>query len=192
MLTGQHPYSSRVRIETAGHVTKTAEVGYLLYLPGDYGRDPRQEWPLILFLHGSGERGSDLEILKRQPLPKTVEEQKDFPFIVLSPQLPLAMGNWSDLIDPVKALLDQIQTAYSVDTQRLYLTGLSLGGFGAWELALRYPRCFAAMVPIAGGYRLQSHAIPENICDLKDLPVWVHGRAPMETLPYTPGCWRKR
>ena len=126
MLTGQHPYSSRVRLETAGHLTEMVELNYLLHLPGDYGRDPDQEWPLILFLHGSGERGIDLEILKRQPLPKTLEQQKDFPFIVLSPQLPLAMGNWSDLIDPVKALLDQIQAAYSVDTQRLYLTGLSL------------------------------------------------------------------
>jgi predicted peptidase len=184
MFTGQHPYSSRVEIETAGHITRTVELNYLLYLPSDYGRDPHREFPLILFLHGSGERGSDLEILKRQPLPKTLDRQKDFPFIVLSPQLPLAMGNWSDLIDPVKALLDQIQAAYSVDTQRVYLTGLSMGGFGAWEFALHYPQRFAAIVPIAGGYRFQSHAIPENICDLKDLPVWVfHGAQDANVLP---------
>jgi predicted peptidase len=184
MRTGQHPYSSRVEIATAGHITKTVEVNYLLYLPGDYGKDPHQKWPLILFLHGSGERGSDLELLKRQPLPKTLDQQKNFPFIVLSPQLPLEMGNWSELIDPLKALADQIQAAYSVDTQRVYLTGLSMGGFGAWEFALRYPRRFAAIVPIAGGYRFQSHAIPENICDLKDLPVWVfHGARDNNVLP---------
>jgi predicted peptidase len=159
-------------------------VSYLLYLPVDYGKDPQQKWPLILFLHGSGERGSDLELLKRQPLPKTLDRQKDFPFIVISPQLSLAMANWSDLIEPVKTLLDQIQASYSVDTQRIYLTGLSMGGFGTWEFALRYPRRFAAIVPIAGGYRFQSHAIPENICDLKDLPVWVfHGAQDTNVLP---------
>jgi predicted peptidase len=184
MRIGQHPYSSRVQIEGAHPITQTAEVSYLLYLPVDYGKDPQQKWPLILFLHGSGERGSDLELLKRQPLPKTLDRQKDFPFIVISPQLSLAMANWSDLIEPVKTLLDQIQASYSVDTQRIYLTGLSMGGFGTWEFALRYPRRFAAIVPIAGGYRFQSHAIPENICDLKDLPVWVfHGAQDTNVLP---------
>jgi predicted peptidase len=184
MRIGQHPYSSKVRIEPSGNITKTVEVNYLLYLPGDYGKDPQQKWPLILFLHGSGERGSDLEILKRQPLPKTLDRQKAFPFIVLSPQLPLAMGNWSDLIDPLKALLDQIQAEYSVDAQRVYLTGLSMGGFGAWEFALRYPRRFAAIVPIAGGYRFQSDAIPKNLCDLKNVPVWVfHGARDANVLP---------
>ena len=173
---GQHPYSFKVQIESASNITKAVEVNYLLYLPDDYGKDPQQKWSLILFLHGVGERGSDLERLKQQPLPKTLDQQRSFPFIVVSPQLPLAMEDWSDLIDPVKLLLDQIQVTYSVDTQRVYLTGLSMGGFGAWKFALRYPRRFAAIVPIAGGYRYQSNATPENICDLKDLPVWVfHG-----------------
>jgi predicted peptidase len=184
MRIGQHPYSSKVQIEAGSDATKTAEVNYLLYLPDDYGEDPQQKWPLILFLHGSGERGSELQLLKRQPLPKTLDQQKDFPFIVVSPQLPLAMRNWSNLIDPVKALVDQIQTTYAVDPQRVYLTGLSLGGFGAWELALRYPTRFAAIVPIAGGYKFQSTAIPENICVLKDLPVWVfHGAQDANVAP---------
>ena len=184
MRTGQHPCSAKAQIEGADGTPRAVEVNYLLYLPGEYGRDPQQKWPLILFLHGSGERGSDLDLLKRQPLPKRLEEEKNFPFIVLSPQLPLAMGNWSEWIGPVKALTDQIQAAYSVDTHRVYLTGLSLGGFGAWGFALRYPRTFAAMVPIAGGYRFQSHAIPETICDLKHLPVWVfHGARDTNVLP---------
>lgn len=184
MRIGQHPYSSKVRIQRTNNIIKTVEVNYLLHLPGDYGKDPHQKWPLILFLHGSGERGSDLELLKKQPLPKTLDRQKDFPFIVVSPQLPLAKGNWSDWIDPVNILLDQIRASYSVDTQRIYLTGLSMGGFGAWEFALRYPRRFAAIVPIAGGYRHQSNAIPENICDLTDLPVWVfHGARDINVVP---------
>jgi predicted peptidase len=184
MRNGQHPYSSKVQIETGSDITKTVEVNYLLYLPRDYGKDPQQKWPLILFLHGSGERGNDLELLKKQPLPKTLDQQGDFPFIVVSPQLPLAMGNWSDLIDPLKVLVDQIQGTYPVDTRRVYLTGLSMGGFGVWGLALRYPRRFAAIVPIAGGYRYQSSAIPENICVLKDLPVWVfHGARDTNVVP---------
>jgi predicted peptidase len=184
MRIGQHPYSSKVQIRTVDNIAKTVQVNYLLYLPGDYGKDPQQKWPLILFLHGSGERGSDLELLKKQPLPKTLDQQKDFPFIVVSPQLPLAMGNWSDLIEPVNVLVKQIQATYSVDTQRVYLTGLSMGGFGAWEFALRYPRRFAAIVPIAGGYRHQSNAIPGKICDLKDLPVWVfHGARDINVVP---------
>jgi predicted peptidase len=184
MRIGQHPYSSKVQIRTVDNIAKTVEVNYLLYLPGDYGKDNRRKWPLIVFLHGSGERGSDLELLKRQPLPKVLEHQTDFPFIVVSPQLPLEMGNWSGLIEPMKVLVNQIQAAYAVDTQRVYLTGLSMGGFGTWEFALRYPRRFAAIVPIAGGYKFQSNAIPENICDLKDLPVWVfHGARDANVLP---------
>jgi predicted peptidase len=184
MRIGQHPYSSKVQIESVIDTARTVEVNYLLYLPDDYGKDPQQKWPLILFLHGSGERGNDLELLKRQPLPKTLDRQKDFPFIVVSPQLPLVMGNWSGLIDPVNVLVSQIQATYSVDPQRVYLTGLSMGGFGTWEFALRYPRRFAAIVPIAGGYRRQSNAIPENICDLKDLPVWVfHGAQDINVVP---------
>jgi predicted peptidase len=184
MRIGQHPYSSKVQIRTVDNIAKTVEVNYLLYLPGDYGKDNRRKWPLIVFLHGSGERGSDLELLKRQPLPKVLEHQTDFPFIVVSPHLPLEMGNWSGLIEPMKVLVNQIQAAYAVDTQRVYLTGLSMGGFGTWEFALRYPRRFAAIVPIAGGYKFQSNAIPENICDLKDLPVWVfHGARDANVLP---------
>ena len=99
MTVGQHPYSSIVRIKTSSDVATTFEVNYLLYLPGDYGKDLQRKWPLILFLHGSGERGSDLELLKRQPLPKILDLQKDFPFVVLSPQLPVEMGNWNSLRD---------------------------------------------------------------------------------------------
>jgi predicted peptidase len=184
MRIGQHPYSSKIQTQTASNLARTVELNYLLYLPGDYGKDPQEKWPLILFLHGSGERGSDLEILKRQPLPKTLDRGKNFPFIVLSPQLPLEMGNWSPLIDPIKVLFDQIEVGYLVDNRRVYLTGLSMGGFGTWEFALRYPRRFAAIVPIAGGYRYQSKEIPENICDLTDLPVWVfHGARDMTVLP---------
>jgi predicted peptidase len=174
--TGQYPQSATIQIDTANHITQTTQIEFLLYIPDKYGKDPQQKWPLMLFLHGMGERGSDLELLKRQPLPKTLDTLKDFPFIVISPQLPLTKIEWNDMIDPLAILLDQIETKYSIDTQRIYLTGLSMGGFGTWNFALRYPKRFAAIVPIAGGIKYQSTEIPQNICDIKNLPIWAfHG-----------------
>jgi len=173
---GQHPYTATVQIENKFHVVQTVQVDYLLYLPDAYGQDPQQKWPLILFLHGRGERGDDLELLKKNPIPQILEQQAGFPAMVVSPQLSRQKMWWSDMIDPLNALLYQIQAEYSVDPQRIYLTGLSMGGFGAWEFALRYPQRFAAVVPIAGGYKEGDSIIPENICDLKEVPIWVfHG-----------------
>ena len=158
---------------------------YLLYLPDSYGKDAQKKWPLVLFLHGRGERGEDLELLKKHGLPKILEQQADFPFIVVSPQLPSDRLWWSDMIDPLNTLLYQIQSTFAVDPQRLYLTGLSMGGFGSWEFALRFPDRFAAIVPIAGGYLEGSRAVPENICALKGLPTWVfHGGADIDVLPF--------
>lgn len=182
---GQHPYTSEVQVADITHNTQTVKVEYLLYLPDTYGQDPQQKWPLILFLHGSGEHGKDLELLRVCEFPKLLDQQTDFPFIVVSPLLPLeANWAWSDRIDVLAFLIDQIQAAYAVDATRIYVTGLSAGGFGTWEFALRYPKRFAAIVPIAGGYRYKSDLIPENLCDLKDVSVWVfHGAQDNIVLP---------
>jgi predicted peptidase len=125
-------------------------------------------------------------------LPKYLEDHPDFPFIVVSPQIPapgsqsltipydpeqyMETYGWNPWIERLELLLDAVQTGYRVDQGRVYLTGLSMGGFGVWNYALRYPARFAAIVPIAGGYRFYERTIPDNICDLKDLPVWAfHG-----------------
>jgi predicted peptidase len=180
---GQHAYTTTVQINDESHVTQTVQVNYLLYLPESYGQDPQKRWPVILFLHGRGERGDNLELLKKHPLPKILEQQSSFPAVVISPQLSLQRLWWSDMIDPLNALLDQILAEYSVDPYRVYLTGLSMGGFGAWEYILRYPTRFAAVVPIAGGYREGSRLVPENICDLKDVPIWVFHGSSDTTIP---------
>jgi predicted peptidase len=86
------------------------------------------------------------------------------------------------MIDPLDALLDQLQAIYAVDPKRIYLTGLSMGGYGAWEFALRYPGRFAAVVPIAGGYE-GMRSVPENICDLQSVPLWVFHGASDTTVP---------
>ena len=143
---------------------------YLLFLPEGYGADPDKTWPLILFLHGAGERGSDLNRVKVHGPPKIVEQQKDFPFVVVSPQCPA--GQWWDPF-ALNALLDDVIKNHQVDVSRVYLTGLSMGGFGTWDLAARTPERFAAIVPICGGGNPSVAAFR-----LRDVPAWVfHGDA---------------
>ena len=150
-------------------ITKTVRLDYLLFLPEDYGADQQQKWPLILFLHGAGERGDDLERVKVHGIPKIAEQQQDFPFIAVSPQCPKSSW-WTVELEALNALLDEIVAKYAVDTKRIYLTGLSMGGFGAWHLATAYPERFAAIAPVCGG------GDPEKACILKDIPAWVfHG-----------------
>jgi predicted peptidase len=154
-------------------VTKTLSCRYLLYLPKGYDKE-RQVWPLILFLHGAGERGDDLEKVKIHGPPKIVEKKKEFPFIVVSPQCPEEQF-WSN--DVLINLLDHVVDAYDVDTERVYLTGLSMGGFGPWYLACEYPERFAAIAPICGGGE------PLGAHRLKNVPVWAFHGAKDELVP---------
>lgn len=144
------------------------ELDYLLYLPEGY-RKQNKKWPLMLFLHGAGERGSDLQKVKRHGPPKLVEQGKELPFIVVSPLCP-ARKFWSLNVDQLIVLLDEIEAKYDVDPERVYLTGLSMGGYGTWALGCIYPERFAAIAPICGG------GIPNLAGMLKDVPVWAfHG-----------------
>jgi len=163
---GQHPYTSQ-----------ESQLDSLLYLPGDYGKDPHLEWPLIVYLHGAHLRGAALELLLQEPLPRRLKKQSDFPFIVISPLGDGEHEFWATdlMIDPLFTLLDEIQTAYAVDPNRIYLTGNDMGGNGVWAIGLRRPAYFAALAPISGYYGYPFE-VPENICDLKDVPVWAfHG-----------------
>ncbi len=173
---GQHPYSSVVRYRGESLGSSTAQVNYLLYIPQDYGKKAEKRWPLLLFLHGYGERGEDLQLLKKHPLPKLLDARSDLPFIVVSPQLSGELFPWTEMVEPLKALLECIAEEYAVDRRRISITGLSMGGAGTWELGLRYPRAFAALVPIAGFYRLGSEEVPPNLATLKGVPIWAfHG-----------------
>lgn len=150
-------------------VTKTVALRYLLALPKGYGENKDQKWPLMLFLHGAGERGNDLNKVKVHGPAKLIEQGKEFPFIVVSPQCP-ADSWWTDQLDALMALLDEVQAKYAVDPDRVYLTGLSMGGFGSWALGCRYPNRFAAIVPICGG---GEWFLAER---MKNVPVWAfHG-----------------
>ena len=126
--------------------------------------------PLIIFLHGAGERGNNLDLLKKHGIPKIVEQNPDFPFITLSPQCPKDSW-WTSELRLLNGLVDKITKSYQVDMSRIYLTGLSMGGFGAWSLASMNPDLFAAIVPICGGGEPDRAARA-----LKNMPVWVfHG-----------------
>ncbi|MGD2095148.1 MAG: prolyl oligopeptidase family serine peptidase [Phycisphaerales bacterium] len=156
-------------------IVKNLSCDYLLFLPEDYGKEEKQ-WPLMMFLHGAGERGSDLNKVKVHGPPKIVEYKKDFPFIVISPQCP-EDDWWPEKSEVLINLLDDIVAQYDVDTERIYLTGLSMGGFGTWALAYKYPERFAAIAPICGGGgRFMAYK-------LKDMPVWVFHGAKDKVVP---------
>lgn len=149
---------------------------YLLYLPQDYKETGYKRWPLVLFLHGAGERGNDLEAVKKNGLPKLVEEGQDFPFIIASPLCPA--GRWWST-DDLNLLLDDLIEKHEVDIDRIYVTGLSMGGFGTWELATLFPDRFAAIVPVCGG------GDPMRACRMKDIPTWAfHGAKDVVVFPY--------
>ena len=156
-------------------ITTTISLDYLLFLPQDYDARKSKRWPLILFLHGAGERGSDIEKVTMHGPPKIVKTRPDFQFMVVSPQCPNGQ-TWN--ADALLALMDEVTRKHKVDPRRIYLTGLSMGGYGSWSLGLKNPERFAAIAPICGG------GDPINIllADkqraqlLQSLPVWAfHG-----------------
>ncbi|HVY72384.1 MAG TPA: prolyl oligopeptidase family serine peptidase [Verrucomicrobiae bacterium] len=158
-----------------GDIKKSVAVNYLLFLPRDYDADKGKSWPLMLFLHGAGERGTNLVKVAVHGPPKLVKNQPDFPFILVSPQCPSG-ERWND--DALLALLDDVTKTYRVDKKRVYLTGLSMGGFGTWSLGIKNPDRFAALVPICGGGSVIDILLadPRKHDALKSLPIWAfHG-----------------
>ncbi len=154
----------------AHEVHQDFNLTYWVYTPEKVSE--KYYWPVILFLHGSGERGDDPELVKKYGLAKWLDQEKNFPFIVISPQCP-ADTRWIDLIEKLNTLLEHILATYPVDKNRVYLTGLSMGGQGAWCLAAFHPEKFAAVVPICGPIFPDYE---KKLCALKNIPVWVfHG-----------------
>ncbi len=153
-------------------VYNTSSLNYLLFMPDNTAAQEQGKFPLILSLHGIGERGNDLLRLKRDGLAKRLDGDATFPFIVISPQCPSSTEWYYDRTDTLLIkLLDEAIARYPIDTKRIYLTGYSMGGIGTWDLALRNPTRFAALLPIAA--RAEGGL---NICVLKEVPAWAfHG-----------------
>ena len=157
-------------------ISRTVEMQYLLSLPKDYSSKGGKRWPLILFLHGAGERGTNVQRVAIHGPLSLAKQGREFPFIIVAPLCPDG-GKWEN--DPLLKLLDHVEKQFAVDTNRVYLTGLSMGGYGTWSLGLTHPERFAAIAPICGGGQvidiiLASYGKPTN--SLSGVSVWAfHG-----------------
>lgn len=129
-------------------ITRVVPTSFLLTFPEDYNKDKKTHWPLLVFLHGSGERGADITKIRRHGLPKEIAAGRKFPFIVVSPQCPEGQL-WDAAV--LTQLIDMVERRCRVDKRREYVTGLSMGGYGTYELAAANPNRFAAIAPISGG-----------------------------------------
>jgi len=145
---------------------------YLLYVP-DIGA-PENGFPVLLFLHGAGERGDDLELVKKHGPPSFLDDTSSFPFLVLSPQCPND-SEWESY--SLLILLNEIALIANVDTSRFYVTGLSMGGDATWELAMEAPEKITAIAPIC------SEGDVSRACTLRDIPIWVFHGAEDDVVP---------
>jgi poly(3-hydroxybutyrate) depolymerase len=142
---------------------------YVIHLPPGYSANGGKHWPLILFLHGSDPHSDTLDLIRTQGLCAYAIAHRELPFVVISPATPPGTRISTATLT---TLLDDVMQQYDVDPDRVYVTGLSLGGFGTWDLAAQTPERFAAAVPIAG------FGDPNDALRLKNLPMWVfHGDA---------------
>lgn len=141
---------------------------YLLQIPATYNEKKTTRWPVIIFLHGVGGRGSDLNKVKNEGLAAIASRNLNFPYIVVSPQC--KDNQWWD-VQGLEAVYADVVKLYNVDTNRIYITGLSMGGYGTWDWASSAPGKFAAAVPICGGGAVS------KACALKNLPVWAFHNA---------------
>ncbi|MBX9781799.1 MAG: prolyl oligopeptidase family serine peptidase [Chitinophagaceae bacterium] len=162
------------------HAQQTAEkfiqeTRYLLYLPEGYLNDTITKWPMIIFMHGSGESGDDIEKVKAHGPPKLIAQGKKFPFIIVSPQASNASSGFQ--AEVIKGMLTDLKKKYRVDEDRVYLTGLSMGGYGTWEVAEKHPEEFAAIAPICGG------GDADRVWRLRHIPVWCFHGAKDDVVP---------
>ena len=194
MAAGFHSSAAQTRTET-GFLNRTVEVKgttykYVVYVPSEYAIS--QKWPVILFLHGSGERGNDGLLQTQVGLPSVIRgEMKKYPAIVVMPQAPTA-AMWNGVTaEAAMAALKTTVKEFAADPDRVYLTGLSMGGNGVFYLGYRYAETFAAVVPICGWVTYWSEewstvdvvapgdeatAFERTAQKLKTTPVWIfHG-----------------
>jgi len=157
--------------------TSTA-MHYLAYTP--HGYEDGHNCPLLLFLHGSGEKGNNIAIVERQAIPKELKHGRSLPFIILIPQCPHNQ-RWSNqnVRDFLCDLVDHWIETRNVDAKRIYATGISMGGYGTWFLAIQHPNKFAAIAPFCGG---GDHLQVEKI---KHLPVWAFHNRYDPVVPFT-------
>jgi predicted peptidase len=141
---------------------------HLTYLPEAYESNPDSSFSLLIYLHGAGGRGEDLELLKGIAIPKQLEEGRQIPAIVIAPQAPLSEEHFYPL--RLQLTLEFVQSEYNIDPKRIYLTGLSMGGHSTWLWASEHPGNFAALAPLCGFGKTKWAS------SIAHIPTWVfHG-----------------
>lgn len=154
---------------------ETVPYSYVIKVPTETPADGSGKWPVMVFLHGLGERGDDLERLSVSGPLKELKDGRSLPFVVVAPQCP--DNEWWNS-RKLNDMLDEVVKRTDIDTSRIYLTGLSMGGFGSWAWAVDRPDRFAAVAPICGG------GDPLDVERIKDLSIWVfHGDKDTTVLP---------
>ncbi|GAA5218491.1 alpha/beta hydrolase-fold protein [Corallincola platygyrae] len=157
------------------HLSETER--YLAYLPQGYKSDTNRQWPVMLFLHGSGERGTSLRRVTMLGLPAEIERGKELPFIVIAPQLDFRTAeHWHN--PTLDKILQDAEKRFRTDPKRRYITGMSMGGFGTIAMTQQYPERFAAALAIAGSniFDFVDESMAGPICRPAQVPTWlVHG-----------------
>jgi predicted peptidase len=173
---GKQPHSKGMAQTYHFNKISKQDLSYLLFLPDEYGQEPGKKWPLLLFLHGSGERGTDVwKVATHGPPNSITNKSASFPFIIVAPQCPEGQI-WQG--EPLLGLIDEVSRKFRVDSARVYATGLSMGGYGTWELGTTFPERFAAIAPVCGGGELISVLLAsrQKAAALKTLGIWAfHG-----------------
>ncbi len=120
-------------------------MNYAVAHPDDF-----ENLPLLIYLHGAGERGRNFEHIYRHGIPKLIKEGLEINAVVLFPQCP-GEYIWNNMVKELKLIIDSVIEEYGISKDRILLTGCSMGGYGTWEMAMCYPEMFAAIAPVAGG-----------------------------------------
>ncbi|MBS0393872.1 MAG: dienelactone hydrolase family protein [Proteobacteria bacterium] len=149
---------------------------FLLYLPAGFEAHGATRYPLLIFLHGSGEAGDDLERLKAHGPPRLVAEGRSYPFIIAAPQSTHGVPRGFDPLE-LDAMLDELMARLPVDPDRVYITGLSMGGEWSYGWASRHPERFAAIAPVSGTWETR------DACRLREVPVWAFHGAHDDVVP---------
>jgi predicted esterase len=172
-----------------------ANFGYLEHLPLDYGQTTGSKPPLLIYLAGSGANAQfagttdptlALEaIIGNFGVPKIIEENQwdnTLPFVVLAPLLgAVPSAEYNERID---ALVEFAIRAYDIDTDRVYMTGWSNGGFIAYDYTINFPQKIAAVIPMSSGLPYDIDSLPDNFCGIENVPVWLFHGTSDETIPF--------
>jgi predicted peptidase len=150
-------------------------LNYVITFPKEYAIDSNKKWPLIVFLHSMAERGNNINLIISNPegegngIIPYVLKKENFQFITISPLCP-DKAYWPSIDDRLDLLIEDINAKYLIQTEKVYLTGVSMGGMGVWSLAMSHPKWFSAVAPISGA--IYFPPMIENLQAIKNLPVW--------------------